>query len=121
MIEKQGVISIIEFPLGQDEVAISIALLQLFREGWQFKSLTTKCICITRCWEIEIVKEDNSKPEKRELMFPNRACGTSGKKTVWQNKEKVIDSSGNSQSTPCLRCGHFDQTICDCGTKKEML
>ena len=50
--EKQGCVSIIEFPLGQDENAVGMALSDLFDEGWKFFGLSKTHISISRRWEV---------------------------------------------------------------------
>ena len=47
----QGVFSEIILPLGQDEVAVSRAIHDLFREGWEFFWLNKTHICLRRIWE----------------------------------------------------------------------
>ncbi|HDY66722.1 MAG TPA: hypothetical protein ENH85_02905 [Candidatus Scalindua sp.] len=51
--EKQGVTSQIEFPLGQDEMAISRAIGDLLSEGWSFLILTRTRLILTRMWEYD--------------------------------------------------------------------
>ena len=55
--KKQGVISQIDFPLGQDEMAISRAIGDLLCEGWLFFSLTRTHITLTRSWEYDSTEE----------------------------------------------------------------
>lgn len=50
MKDKQGVTSIISFPLLQDEKAVSLAIANLLSEGWKFLEITNKEIKITRQW-----------------------------------------------------------------------
>ena len=50
--EKQGCFSIIEFPLGQDERAVGMALNQLLDEGWKFFGLSKTHISVSRRWEV---------------------------------------------------------------------
>jgi hypothetical protein len=52
----QGVLSVIEFPLGQDEIAVSQAIYQLLSEGWEFCSLTKDKITLKRQWEVDLSK-----------------------------------------------------------------
>ena len=47
----QGVISIISFPLGQDEIAVSKAIQELLRDGWKFDGLEKDKINFRRTWE----------------------------------------------------------------------
>uniref|UniRef100_A0A6H1ZCE4 DUF1737 domain-containing protein n=1 Tax=viral metagenome TaxID=1070528 RepID=A0A6H1ZCE4_9ZZZZ len=54
MIEKQGVISTIEFPLGQDECAVSQAIHQLLSEGWEFIGITKTHLRLMRKWEVDL-------------------------------------------------------------------
>ena len=51
MDKSQGVRSQIDFPLGQDEMAISMAIQDLLREGWIFTGLTKTHISLIRYWE----------------------------------------------------------------------
>ena len=53
----QGVISIIEFPLGQDEVAVGKAINSLLLEGWHFRQLTKTSIIFARKWEADLSRE----------------------------------------------------------------
>ena len=53
---KEGVISVIVFPLGQDTYAISKAINHLLEEGWKFKSLTVTDISLERTWEVDFSK-----------------------------------------------------------------
>ena len=46
--KKQGVISQIEFPLGQDEIAVSHSIGDLLREGWKFIQLTKTKVILGR-------------------------------------------------------------------------
>lgn len=48
----QGVVSTIEFPLGQDERAVSRAVSHLLQEGWKFIEITKTCLCVSRSWEV---------------------------------------------------------------------
>lgn len=50
---KEGVISVISFPLGQDPNAVSKAISNLLNEGWQFEQLTVTNISLKRVWEAE--------------------------------------------------------------------
>ena len=52
MSNRQGVISVISFPIGQDKMAVSKAIYQLLEEGWKFDSLDEKGISLRRCWEV---------------------------------------------------------------------
>lgn len=56
-IKQQGVISQIEFPLGQDEIAISKAIADLLTEGWRFVFLTKTHITLNRSWEYDSKEE----------------------------------------------------------------
>ena len=58
---KQGVISQIKFPLGQDEYAVSQAIHQLLSEGWEFVSVTKKSLILIRKWEIALNEGDIAK------------------------------------------------------------
>jgi len=49
--EIQGVLSKIDFPLGQDESVVSAAIHELLREGWTFAGLTKTHITLMRTWE----------------------------------------------------------------------
>ena len=49
---KQGVISKIVFPIGQDEIAVSKAIKCLLSEGWEFDILSKKEISVRRMWEV---------------------------------------------------------------------
>ena len=51
---KEGVVSEIIFPLGQDPMAVSKAIGQLLGEGWGFSELTVTHITLKRIWEVEI-------------------------------------------------------------------
>ncbi len=55
----QGVMNTIQFPLGQDEIAIGRAINSLLKEGWKFCYLTKTEIALTRKWE---VSENETKP-----------------------------------------------------------
>ena len=50
--EKQGCVSTIEFPLGQDERAVGMAINQLLDEGWKFFGLSKTHISVSRRWEV---------------------------------------------------------------------
>lgn len=54
--EIQGVISTIDFPLGQDELAISKAIHQLLYEGWEFVTITKTYLRLMRKWEVDLSK-----------------------------------------------------------------
>ena len=48
----QGVRSQIDFPLGQDEIAVGRAINSLLDEGWEFGCLTKTSLSLFRKWEI---------------------------------------------------------------------
>ena len=50
---KQGVLSAIDFPLGQDEKAVSFAIGSLLKEGWEFTAVTKTHIRLNRTWEVD--------------------------------------------------------------------
>lgn len=50
---KQGVLSAIDFPLGQDEQAVSFAIGSLLKEGWEFTAITKTYIRLNRIWEVD--------------------------------------------------------------------
>ena len=50
---KQGVTSILIFPLEQDQTAVSIAVVQLLREGWQFVGIQMKELHLQRSWDYD--------------------------------------------------------------------
>ena len=50
---KQGVRSQIDFPFGQDEIAVSKAIYSLLKEGWLFRQLTLTHISLERSWEYD--------------------------------------------------------------------
>lgn len=50
----QGVLSKIEFPLGQDEYAVSQAIHQLLSEGWEFIGITKTHLSLMRTWEVDL-------------------------------------------------------------------
>ena len=49
-----GVLSKIEFPLGQDEYAVSQAIHQLLSEGWEFVGVTKTHLSLMRKWEVDL-------------------------------------------------------------------
>ena len=49
----QGVTSCIEFPIGQDEIAITKAIQDLLRDGWKFEELRKDSILLMRSWEYQ--------------------------------------------------------------------
>jgi len=51
MKNQQGVRSKLIFPLGQDEIAVSMAINNLLNEGWKFSELTKNEIVLTRGWD----------------------------------------------------------------------
>ena len=61
--ESQGVKSYLEFPLGQDELAITKAINDLLKEGWIF-SLNKNSITMERSWEYEEMKGMIEKEKK---------------------------------------------------------
>ncbi len=48
---KEGVVSVIQFPIGQDPHAVSMAIASLLSEGWKFEGLTVTHISLKRIWE----------------------------------------------------------------------
>lgn len=50
----QGVLSKIDFPLGQDEYAVSRAIHQLLSEGWEFVGVTKTELTLMRKWEVDL-------------------------------------------------------------------
>lgn len=50
---KQGVRSTLIFPIGKDQTAISMAIAQLLRDGWQFVGIHMEEIHLARTWECE--------------------------------------------------------------------
>jgi len=53
--KKEGVISEIIFPIGEDVHAVSKAVNQLIREGWEFVEVNAKSLMVRRMWETEPV------------------------------------------------------------------
>lgn len=58
---KEGVVSVIVFPLQQDPTAVSKAIFQLLEEGWKFEQLTVTDISLKRVWEVEFGGELSTK------------------------------------------------------------
>ena len=52
--DMEGVISVIEFPLGNDYCAVSKAVYQLLAEGWKFRNINVKYLSLTRTWEVNL-------------------------------------------------------------------
>lgn len=53
MDDKQGVQSIIKFPVGQDEIAVSRAIGELLSEGWKFDCVMNQQVLLIRTWEYD--------------------------------------------------------------------
>jgi len=65
---KQGVRSVISFPLSQDEIAIGQAISCLLKEGWKFRELRKTEIIFERFWEYDSDKEQGQEeptPQER--------------------------------------------------------
>ena len=52
--DKQGVISMIEFPTNQDQVAVSLAIRSLLREGWVFDGIRRDQLRLRRVWDVTV-------------------------------------------------------------------
>ncbi len=50
----QGVVTRINFPLGEDEMAISKAITSVLRDGWVFSELTKTHISFDNKWEVNL-------------------------------------------------------------------
>jgi hypothetical protein len=57
---KQGVVSLIDFPLGQDERAVSMAIQQLLKEGWEWVAVSKTHIRLRRMWEVDVQGSEQS-------------------------------------------------------------
>ena len=69
---KQGVRSQIDFPLGQDEMAISRAIVDLLTEGWSFIFLTKTHITLGRSWEYGLTEERRMEEIQHKELKPKK-------------------------------------------------
>lgn len=50
--DTQGVVSIISFPIDQDQSAVSVAIRSLLQEGWMFDGILHDQLRLRRSWEV---------------------------------------------------------------------
>lgn len=112
MDKMQGVISTIQFPLGQDELAVTQSINCLLKEGWTFLRLGKDFISLRRTWEVDMGVElmdgtagekgkidKNRKPTRRKYRrrAKEEAVAEDGitKQQFIQAKKKVVNAKQN--------------------------
>jgi hypothetical protein len=113
---KQGVLSAIDFPLGQDEMAVSMAIHQLLQEGWVWTAVTKTYIRLTRTWEVDIhsaglrAMKLDTKQEGCKYAVISHGIGIDGKVTEIKLHCKMSPENDYTEDTkqekcPCPKCG----------------